>query len=119
MRLVTVTVLGSALVAAGMLAPATGEATATGRHDVAVEPGMVRPGDRVRVEVPGCAGRARVVSEAFTGRAVGGTATVKQDVAPSTYAVVAHCGSRTVTGEVRVAGRLAWPDLLPSGRNHE
>jgi hypothetical protein len=118
LRLVTVTVLGSALVAAGMLAPATGEAT-PGRHGVAVEPGMVRPGERVRVEVPGCAGRARVVSEAFTGRAVGGTATVKQDVAPSTYAVVAHCGSRTVTGEVRVAGRVAWPDLLPSSRNHQ
>ncbi|MEU5993550.1 hypothetical protein ABZ806_31655 [Spirillospora sp. NPDC047418] len=119
MRLVTVTVLGTALVAAGMLAPATGEATATGRHGVVLEPGMVRPGERVRVEVPGCAGRVRVVSEAFTGRAVGGTATVKQDVAPSTYAVVAHCGSRKVTGEVRVAGRLAWPDLLPSGHSRQ
>ena len=118
MRLVTVTVLGSALVAAGMLAPATGEAP-PGRDGVAVKPGMVRPGEHVRVEVPGCAGRARVVSEAFTGRAVDGTATVKQDVAPSTYAVVAHCGSRKVTGEVRVAGRGAWPDLLPISRNHQ
>ncbi|NKZ02612.1 hypothetical protein [Actinomadura latina] len=113
MRLVTVSLLGTALIAAGMLAPATGEAKATRHDDVAVQPAMVRPGERVRVSVPGCAGRARVVSEAFTRRAADGAAIVKPDAAPSTYAVVAHCGSRTVTGEVRVAGRVAWPDLLP------
>lgn len=123
MRLVTVSLLGTTLIAAGMLAPVTGPATGratghgdeTGRGDVAVEPGMVRPGERVRVSVPGCAGKARVVSEAFTGRAVDGAATVKPDAAPSEYAVVARCGSRKATGEVRVAGRLLWPDLLPAG----
>ncbi|MFA1542308.1 hypothetical protein [Actinomadura monticuli] len=113
MRIVTVSLLGTTLIAAGMLAPATGQATSTGHGGIAVEPGTVRPGERVRVSVPGCAG-ARVASEVFAGRAVDGTATVKPDATPSTYAVVAHCGSRKLTGEVRVAGRLAWPDLLPS-----
>lgn len=111
MRLVTVSVLGTALVAAGMLAPAAGEAT--GHGGVAVEPGMVRPGERVRVSVPGCAG-ARVESEVFTGRAVDGAATVKADAVPGEYAVAARCGSRKVTGEVRVAGRVGWPDIVPT-----
>ncbi|MFB4305605.1 hypothetical protein [Actinomadura sp. GTD37] len=117
MRLVTVSVLGTALISAGMLAPATGEATATATaHDgVAVEPGVVRPGERVRISVPGCAGGARVASEVFAGRAADGTATVRPDATPSTYTIVARCGPRTVTGELRVAGRLVWPDLMPTG----
>lgn len=115
MRLVTVTFLGTALIAAGMLAPATGGAT--GQDGVSVEPARARPGERVRVSVPGCEGRERVAtSEAFTGHAVGGAATVKRDATPSTYPVVVHCGSRRVTGEVQVAGRVAWPDLLPTHR---
>ncbi len=112
MRLVTVSVLGTALVVAGMLAPAPGEAT--GHGDVVVEPGVARPGEQVRVSMPGCRGRARVTSEVLDGRPAGGTATVKADAAPSTYSVVARCGARKATGEVRVAGRLAWPDILPT-----
>ncbi|MES9539113.1 MULTISPECIES: hypothetical protein [unclassified Actinomadura] len=116
MRLLSVTVLGTALVAAGMLAPATGEATATGRSPVSVEPRAVRPGERVRLAVPGCTGRVTARSEAFAGRAVDGAAVVRRDAPPSTYPVVARCGSRTVIGEVRVAGRVAWPDLAPIDR---
>ncbi|MEU8340398.1 hypothetical protein SAMN05443665_1002305 [Actinomadura meyerae] len=115
MRLVTVSVLGTALVAAGMLAPATGEAT--GHGGVVVEPGMVRPGERVRVSAPECAGgAARIESEVFTGRAVRGAATVKADAVPGEYAVAARCGARKVTGEVRVAGRVGWPEILPADR---
>jgi hypothetical protein len=117
LRLVSVAVLGTALVSAGLLAPATGAATATGRDGVEVEPGTARPGEQVRVEVPACAGEARVVSEAFTGRAVDGAATVKPDAAPGTYAVVAHCGSRKATGAVRIPGRLVWPAILPGDRD--
>src|SRR5690606_36732756 len=82
LRLVTVSVLGTALVVAGMLAPAPGEAT--GHGDVVVEPGVARPGEQVRVSMPGCRGRARVTSEVLDGRPAGGTATVKADAAPST-----------------------------------
>ncbi|GAA4223780.1 hypothetical protein GCM10022254_01750 [Actinomadura meridiana] len=113
MRLVSVAVWGTALVTVGLLAPGTGEATATG-HGVAVKPDVARPGERVAVSVPGCAGPWSVVSEAFTGGAVDGEATVKRRVKPHTYPVVARCGSRQVTGEVRVAGRLVWPGILPS-----
>ncbi|NDU77299.1 hypothetical protein GWI34_32465 [Actinomadura sp. DSM 109109] len=116
MRLVSVTVLGTALVAAGMLAPATGQATAGGDGGVSVEPRAARPGERVRLSVPGCAGRVDASSGAFAGRAVDGAAVVRRDAAPSTYPVVAHCGSRRVTGEVQVAGRVAWPDLVPIDR---
>ncbi|TDD37103.1 hypothetical protein E1287_09200 [Actinomadura sp. KC06] len=56
-------------------------------------------------------------SAAFTGRAVDGAATVRPNAEPRTYAVVAYCGSRKVTGEVRVAERHGWPDLLPADRN--
>ncbi|TDD65721.1 hypothetical protein E1293_39965 [Actinomadura darangshiensis] len=115
MRLISVTVLGAALITAGMLAPATGGAT--GQDAVSVEPARARPGEKVRISVPGCKGRGRVaMSEAFTGHAVDGDATVKRDATPSTYPVVARCGSRKVTGEVQVAGRVAWPDLLPVDR---
>ncbi|WP_433474806.1 hypothetical protein ACQPZP_39905 [Spirillospora sp. CA-142024] len=114
MRLVSVTVLGTALIAAGMLTPATGEAT--DQDEVAVKPGMARPGEQVRLSVPGCAGDVAARSEAFAGRTVDGTATVRRDATPSTYPVEARCGSRKVTGEVRVAGRVAWPDILPTDR---
>ncbi|GAA4314285.1 hypothetical protein ACFQY7_35075 [Actinomadura luteofluorescens] len=114
MRLLSVTVLGTALVAAGMLAPATGQASGDG--PVSVEPRAARPGERVRLSVPGCAGRVAAGSEAFTGRAVGGAAVVRRDAAPGTYPVAVRCGSRKVTGEVRVAGRGAWPALVPIDR---
>lgn len=116
MRLLSVTVLGTALVAAGMLAPATGQATAGGDSPVSVEPRAVRPGERVRLSVPGCADRVAAGSEAFAGRAVDGAAAVRRDATPGTYPVAVRCGSRKVTGEVRVAGRVAWPDLVPIDR---
>ncbi|MDL4821229.1 hypothetical protein [Actinomadura opuntiae] len=124
MRLLSVTVLGSALVAAGLLAPATGQATtkATGRGGVAIEPGVARAGDTVSVSAPGCGGgRHRASSEAF-GRQVRldgsrGTAVIDDDAKPGTYLVRVRCGSRTASGTVRVAGRLAWPALLPGARD--
>lgn len=112
MRLVSATVLGTALISVGILAPGAGDGP--GRDQVTVVPGTARPGERVEVSVPGCASPRPATSRAFTGRAVGGAATVKRDVVPDTYPVVAQCGPRRVTGEVRVAGRLVWPDLLPA-----
>jgi hypothetical protein len=56
-------------------------------------------------------------SEVFAGRAVKGTATVKRDAVPATYRVIAQCGTRKVIGEVRVAGRVVWPEILPSGHD--
>ncbi|TDC92217.1 hypothetical protein [Actinomadura sp. 7K507] len=116
MRLVNVTVLGSALVAAGMLAPGAGTDEATGQHGViAVDPEVVRPGQRVKISVPGCVGgEAEVTSQAFARTATDGAATVKRDVEHGTYTVAALCGSRKVSGEFDVAGRLSWPTLLPT-----
>ncbi|MES9602360.1 hypothetical protein [Actinomadura sp. NPDC000929] len=113
MRLLSVTVLGTALVAAGMLAPATGRATAHGDGPVSVEPAAARPGERIRLSVPGCRGTVAATSEAFAARAVDHSTVVRRDAAPGSYPVVVRCGSRRVTGKVRVAGRVAWPDLVP------
>jgi hypothetical protein len=119
LRLVSVAVWGTALITVGLLAPGTGEATATGHGGVAVKPDVARPGERVTVSVPGCAGPWSVASEAFTGAAVGGQATVRRGAKPQLYRVVAQCGTRRVTGEVRVAGRLVWPGILPSDHREE
>ncbi|TYK47093.1 hypothetical protein [Actinomadura decatromicini] len=117
MRLVSVTVLGSALVAAGMLAPGTGEATATHHDEVRVRPDVARPGERVEVSSPRCADRTReVTSEAFARPVVRGTATVREDTEPGAYTVTARCGRLSVKGQLRVAGRLVWPTLLSTAR---
>ncbi|QKG22720.1 hypothetical protein [Actinomadura verrucosospora] len=122
MRLLSVTVLGTALVAAGLLAPAAGEATTSQQDGLTVRPGTVRAGQKVELSVPGCGpGRHRASSDAFDGRALlddsDGTATIKDGVRPDTYRVSVDCGRRKVTGKVRVAGRLGWPALLPDLRN--
>ncbi|MBO2460500.1 hypothetical protein [Actinomadura violacea] len=122
MRLLSVTVLGTALVAAGLLAPAAGQATTSGKDGLTVRPGTVRAGQKVELSVPGCGpGRHRASSDAFDERALldgtGGTAEIKDGARPDTYRVSVDCGGRTVTGKVRVAGRLAWPALLPDLRN--
>ncbi|QKW39409.1 hypothetical protein HUT06_39740 [Actinomadura sp. NAK00032] len=114
MRLISVTVLGTALIGAGMLAPATGEATATGHGGLSVEPDVAAPGQHVQVSVPGCRVRG-AASPAFAGRAAGGSATVSADAEPGTYTVVARCAGRKVAGRLTVAGRLSWPTLLPAG----
>ncbi|MFI0405431.1 hypothetical protein [Actinomadura sp. 3N508] len=116
MRLVSVIFLGTVLVAAGMLAPGTGDAVPDERDGVSVRPEMVKPGERVRISVPRCDGVRSATSEAFTGHAVDGAAAVRPDAEPRTYAVVAYCGSRKVTGEVRVTKRHGWPELLPADR---
>ncbi|TDD70378.1 hypothetical protein [Actinomadura rubrisoli] len=127
MRLLSVTALGTALVAAGLVAPAAGEAageaTRFGRGGMAVQPGAARPGQRVEVSVPGCSDGHRVSSKAFTkdltldGKAGRGTATVKRDAKAGKYTIVAHCGARKVSGEFRVSGGLAWPAILPTTGN--
>ncbi|MGP4024554.1 hypothetical protein [Actinomadura sp. 3N407] len=115
MRLVSLAVLGSALVVAGVLAPGSDEAT--GQDGVVVEPDVVRPGQRVEISVPGCVSGGRgVTSEAFARRAKDGAATVKREVEPGAYTVVAWCGGQQVTGQLEVAGRLSWPALLPADR---
>ncbi|TYB48710.1 hypothetical protein [Actinomadura chibensis] len=117
MRLVSVTVLGSALVAAGMLAPGTGEANATHHDEVRVRPEVARPGERVEVTAPRCADTGReVTSEAFDGPVANGTATVRENTEPGAYTVTARCGRVSVKGQFRVAGRLVWPTLLTTAR---
>ncbi|GAA2147189.1 hypothetical protein [Actinomadura napierensis] len=121
MRPLSVTMLGTALVAAGLLAPATGEA-ATRHGGVAVDPGTARAGEKVYLSVSGCnAGRHWASSEAFGGRSRldgrNGSAVVRNDAKPGVYRVVVHCGQRTATGKIRVAGRLAWPPFLPGTRD--
>ena len=131
MRPVSATVLGAGLVVAGLLAPAPGEVTSASGDALVVRPGVTRPGERIAISIPGCGG-LRATSEVFAGRTADGEATVKHSAEPGTYAVVAHCGSRKVTGEVRVTDRppaparptdrlrptdrIGWPDLLPTGR---
>lgn len=121
MRPLSVTLLGTALVAAGLLAPATGRA-ATEHDGVAVDPGMARAGEKVALSAHGCGGgRHWASSEAFGERVrldgSDGSAVVKDDARPGTYTVVVHCGARNATGKVRVAGRLAWPAFLPGSRD--
>ncbi|QXJ23581.1 hypothetical protein AGRA3207_004756 [Actinomadura graeca] len=117
MRLLSVTVLGTALVTAGLAAPAVGQATATGRGRITVEPGAARPGQRVQLSVPGCVRPRDAASAAFTGRAPldgrgHGTATVKREVKPDMYTIEARCGARTVSGRFKVSNGLAWPAML-------
>ncbi|TMR06263.1 hypothetical protein ETD83_05185 [Actinomadura soli] len=116
MRLVSVIFLGTALIAAGMLAPATGDVT--DGEAVLVDPDVVRPGQRVDVSVPRCAEPGHeVTSEAFTEPAKDGTATVERDTEPRTYTVVARCGGDTMKGQFTVAERRPWPGLLPAAKH--
>jgi hypothetical protein len=120
LRPLSVTVLGAALVAAGLLAPATGEA-ATEHDGVAVDPGVVRAGEKAALTVRGCgAGRHWASSDAFAERArldgARGSAVIKGEARPGTYTVAVRCGARKATGKVRVAGRLTWPAFLPGTR---
>lgn len=121
MRPLTVTVLGSVLVGAGLLAPATGRA-ATDHDGVAVDPGVVRAGEKAALSVRGCgAGRHRASSEAFAERSYlngpDGRVAIKDDARPGVYTVTVRCGPRTATGKVRVGGRLTWPAFLPGTRD--
>ncbi|MFB4298143.1 hypothetical protein [Actinomadura sp. NTSP31] len=125
MRPLSVTVWGTALVAAGLLAPATGQASTSGQDGLTVRPGVARTGEKVALSVPGCGpGRHWASSEAFGGRVrldgtdgTDGTATIRDGVRPGAYEVVAHCRHRTVKGKVRVGGRPTWPALLPGTRD--
>ena len=120
MRLRNVVVLGTALVAAGLVTPAT----AAGANKIAVSPDNPRPGERVEVRVHGCPdgqGRHWAGSPAFTSRVAlddkHGTAIVARDVRPGVYDVVARCGSRTITGDFTVSTKRSWPALLPTPLN--
>ncbi|MUN42455.1 hypothetical protein [Actinomadura litoris] len=122
MRLLSVTVLGTALVTAGLAAPAAGQASGLGRGEVSVEPGAARPGSRVEVAVPRCPHPHGADSPAFTrhvplrgeGDRGEGVATVRRDAKPGRYTVTARCGTRTVTGRFKVSSGLAWPAILPT-----
>ncbi|MQY06062.1 hypothetical protein [Actinomadura macrotermitis] len=121
MRLLSITVMGAALVTAGLVTPAAGAAKAQAR--VEVSPGVARPGQRVGLTVPGCSvGTQRhwAESKVFTGPvtlggkadAGLGTATVRHGAAAGTYKIVAHCGARTLTGRIKVSSRGSWPAVL-------
>lgn len=127
MRLLTFAAVGAALVAAGLVAPVSVE---EGPEPASLElgppgdemrfgPQVARPGQRVRIEVLGCApGRHRIESRAFThgqARLAGRTGTVelKRVLGAGTYPVVAHCGEREVTGRLAVSTERSWPSLLP------
>ncbi|MDL4777640.1 hypothetical protein [Actinomadura xylanilytica] len=123
MRLLSAAVLGGALIAVGLAAPATGEATATRGNRIAVEPDVARPGQRIELEVRGCAAgtqRHWAGSPAFTGDAtLGGrndqgrtVARLRRDIKPGTHTVVAHCGQQTFTGHFKVSNKISWPVRL-------
>ncbi|MBE1531645.1 hypothetical protein [Actinomadura algeriensis] len=114
--MLSVTVLGGALIAAGLAVPAAGEATTGGHGGVTLEPGMARPGDEVKVSVPGC-GAGTVTSPAFARvRLDEGVASVavRAGTESGTHTVRVQCDGRTFTGAFRVTSRLTWPPLLPS-----
>ncbi|MEU5876796.1 hypothetical protein [Spirillospora sp. NPDC047279] len=124
MRLLSISALGAALVAAGLLAPAAGEATAGGSNGVDADPNLARPGQRVELSVPGCApgrGRHWVTSRAFVKDIAlaaeadngHGFATVRRGVADGTYDIVAHCDGRKVYGHLQVSAKRSWPTVLP------
>jgi hypothetical protein len=122
LRLLSVTVLGSGLVIAGLAAPAAGQATGMGRGEISVEPGAARPGRRVEVSVPRCSQPREAASPAFTGQVAlrgkgdrgEGVASVRRDAKPGHYTITARCGARTVTGRFKVSNGLAWPAILPA-----
>ncbi|MEV5825783.1 hypothetical protein AB0L25_09425 [Spirillospora sp. NPDC052242] len=115
--MLSVTVLGGALIAAGLAVPAAGEATTGERGGVTVDPGMARPGDEVQVSVPGC-DAGTVSSPAFARVRLHegvGSVVVRKGVESGTHTVRVRCDGRTFSGAFRVTGRLTWPPLLPTG----
>ncbi|MFG1998840.1 hypothetical protein ACGFNU_06790 [Spirillospora sp. NPDC048911] len=128
MRLLSLSAMGTALIGAGLVAPAVGEATAGGANGVKTTPSVARPGQRVDLTVPGCSvGRTRhwAASKAFVndvtlgGKADSGhgTATVKRDMASGTYDIVAHCDGRKISGRLKISTKRSWPSLVPTGLN--
>ncbi len=119
MRLLSFTVMGAALIAAGLAAPVSVE---QGEAGDAMRFGPALPGGRVRIEVPACAAD-RVESAAFAGEVRlggrSGTAALKPEIRPGSYLVIAHCGSRTVTGRLPVSEERPWPSLLPGALNYQ
>ncbi|MFF5264201.1 hypothetical protein ACFY4C_35175 [Actinomadura viridis] len=120
MRLLSITAVGTALIAAGLAAPASGEESAAG--GMWLSPEVAHPGERVRVRVPACAaGTGEAGSPAFAARAglAEGTATaqVRRTAGASTYTVTASCGGRTFTGRLVVSTERSWPSLLPGALN--
>ncbi|MEW2358153.1 hypothetical protein [Spirillospora sp. NPDC029432] len=117
MRLLSFTVVGAAVIAAGLAAPASGAEDVPG-DGMTVTPGVARPGERVRVSTPGCKGRAESI--AFTeGARLGGrgTARLKRSIGAGTYTVVAECGGRQVSARLTVSTERSWPSLLPGALN--
>ncbi|GAA4076351.1 hypothetical protein [Actinomadura miaoliensis] len=129
MRLRGIAVVGTALVAAGLVCPVSGQATAIGARPVLVSPNTPRPGERIDVTVPGCeaagSGRRWARSAAFTGTVTltgdddlgVGTAVVRRDARPGVYDVTARCGDRTIVGGLKVSTKRPWPGLLPTPLN--
>jgi plastocyanin len=121
--LLTITVLGTALVTAGLAAPAASEAMATrtvsgdGQGRFAFTPGTVHPGDRVELTVRGCPARAWASSAAFADdvplTAGRGVARVTETADSGGHKVVAHCGPHPVLGTLEVSAVRSWPSILP------
>ncbi|GLW65879.1 hypothetical protein Arub01_41230 [Actinomadura rubrobrunea] len=127
MRLRGFAVVGTALIAAGLVCPVSGQITAIGARPVLVSPSTPRPGQRVDIAVPGCTAAERrwARSAAFTGTvALGGeddlgvgTAVIRRDARPGLYDVTARCGGRTIVGGFKVSTKRPWTDLLPTPLN--
>ncbi|WP_433329565.1 hypothetical protein [Spirillospora sp. CA-294931] len=127
MRVLGITVLGTALIAGGLVAPAAGRATAGGGK-ISFNPRVAQPGQSVEIAVAGCSvGRERhtASSKAFTGQvtlggkaAAGyGTAHIRPGLRDGSYNVVAHCGSRKATGRLKISSQRSWSELLPTRLN--
>ncbi|XVQ11939.1 hypothetical protein ACQP1W_04970 [Spirillospora sp. CA-255316] len=120
MRLLSVTVVGAVLVAAGLAAPASGEEGAG--DEVRVEPQVARPGSRVKVVSPKCqGGRHAAESTAFSESARlskrTGRVHLKRAIGAGTYPVVVRCGDRVYSGRLTVSTERSWPSLLPGALN--
>ncbi|SPT59913.1 hypothetical protein [Actinomadura madurae] len=126
MRLLSITVLGTALVTAGLAAPAASEAMAArtvskdGHGRFAFTPGTVHPGDRVELTVRGCpvgSKRPWASSAAFVDEvpltAGHGVAMVAEAADSGGYEVVAHCGAHRLLGTLEVSAVRSWPSILP------
>ncbi|WP_433332328.1 hypothetical protein [Spirillospora sp. CA-294931] len=101
----------------GLAAPAMASATT----DVVVQPGEVRPGEKVTVVGKKCHTDGTAGSLAFVGGAVplngaeevegrAGLATIKKDTYPGTYTVLVRCGGYKSVGHVVVVAEKGKPD---------
>jgi hypothetical protein len=121
LRLLSVTVVGAVLMAAGLVSPASGEEDGAG-DGVRVEPQVARPGGRVKVVSPKCAGGRHTAESTAFSESVRlakrtGRVHLKRAIGAGTYPVTVRCGDRVHSGRLTVSTERSWPSLLPGALN--